>query len=345
MITVASFYFALKEFSYLRLLFAAFWFGIGTILHVYEGVTFLFIGMGVIFVLWRKHYPVRDGLLTLAACTVSVAAATLWQISLYHSSGIVVPAWRAQAIYFSELVLAYPLAWGLIAWGVGDYWRKASFKECFLLGWVLGCTILTLSGPFYPYPDRGTLTLQVPLYIIAGAIFFTHNSRVRLPALLVALFVLGATPAFALRAVWMNSSYSSHPSGAPPAYLWMSPEHREIADLLRERAKENDVLLVDKSNFEWRTDDLWLAPEFDGKLYCGHVGLTIDYDRKREETNRFFAGGTASERAQFLQTAGVRYVYVSAKQNPSQFEQVPGLVILRTNVVGTLFEYVAGIPK
>jgi len=56
----------------------------------------------------------------------------------------------------------------------------------------------------------------------------------------------------------------------------MSIEHREIVDLLRHRASPKDVLIVDKSEVPWKTDDLWLAPEYPGKLYCGHFFLTAD---------------------------------------------------------------------
>jgi len=45
---------------------------------------------------------------------------------------------------------------------------------------------------------------------------------------------------------------------------------------------------VDKSEVPWKTDDLWLAPEYPGKLYCGHFFLTADYEQKCAKVVRFF---------------------------------------------------------
>jgi len=337
---IGSFYLALKAFSYPRWLLTAALFGAATVLHVYDGVTLLAIGTGVTFVLWRKRYPLRPALLTLAACALSVGATILWQMTLIHSSGISITPWRADAVYASELILAYPIAWGLIAWGVGEYWRRASFQEVFLLGWALGCTALTLSGPFYPYPDRGTLTLQIPLYIIAGKIFFARQSRVPIAYAAVAIVVLGATPSYVLYKEWLISNFSNHPDGSPPPYVWMRPEHKQLIATLERTASPNDVLVVDKADVPWKTDDLWLAPSYPGKLYAGHYFRTVNYPRKREETNRFFATGSADEKAEFLRKAGVRFVYVNtAKQDRVSFERVPGLVPIVVTSVGSLFEY------
>jgi hypothetical protein len=337
---IGTFYLALKDFSYPRWLLTAALFGATTVLHVYDGITLLAVGMGVTFVLWRKRYPLRPALLTLGVCTLSVGAAILWQMALVNSSGISISPWRADAIYASELILAYPIAWGLIAWGVGGYWRRATFQEIFLLGWALGCTALTLSGPFYPYPDRGTLTLQIPLYIIAGKIFFARYSRVPIVLAGIAIMVLGATPAYVLYKQWLITNFSDHPDGSPPPHVWMSPEHKRLVETLEHRALANDVLVVDKADVPWKTDDLWLAPSFPGKLYAGHYFQTVDYSRKREETNHFFAAGNPEEKAEFLRKTGVRFVYVnSAKQDPVSFESVPGLVPIVVTSVGSLFEY------
>ncbi len=199
--------------------------------------------------------------------------------------------------------------------------------------------MLTLSGPFYPYPDRGTLTLQIPLMIVAGAIYFSWRPRVTPRHALVAVALLGATPIWQVKRLLTNMSFAHHPSGAPPAYTWMSPAHQELVAALRRGATENDVLIVDKSRVPWRTDDLWLTQGFPGKLYAGHYALTPDYARKRDEVNAFFAGADPAGGAEFLHRAGITFVFVRQDQNPSRFARIPGLQPVAGNSVGTLFRF------
>jgi len=339
LLAVGTFYFALRKLSYLSVVIAALCFGGVTVLHIYDGITLLAIGAGVSFLLWRKKFPMVPPLMTMLACSVAVGAAALWQVWLYRSSGVQLPPWRADSIYVSELALAYPIAWLLILVGLGDYWRTARFNETFLLGWSLGCVALTLSGPFYPYPDRGALTLQIPIYIIAGAIYFSRYTRVRRVHVVLAILVLSATPAYKLRNQWINTTISAHPTGGPPPYTWMSPEHRAMVDVLAEMATEDDVLLVDKTEVPWRTDDLWLTLGFPGKLYAGHYALTVDYDRKRAAVSQFYRDPVAEDAVGFLQSSGVRFVFVDAAGDPSRFNVIPGLVPLQRSSFGTLFAY------
>ncbi|HXG45872.1 MAG TPA: hypothetical protein VNJ71_14065 [Gemmatimonadales bacterium] len=339
LLAIVALYRAVAHFTVPRLLAAGLAFGAATVLHIYDGVTLVFIAAGVVAVLRLRGLPVRHAAITLAVCAAAAGAAILWQMLLYRHSGLRIPDWRAQSIYASELALAYPLAWGLLAWGLGRYWRTAGLKECFLLGWILGCTVLTLSGPFYPYPDRGTLTLQIPLTIVAGAIYFSWRPRVAPSHALLAVALLAATPIWQVKRLLTNMSFSHHPSGAPPAYTWMSPDHQELVTALRRQATEHDVLIVDKSRVPWRTDDLWLTQGFPGRLYAGHYALTPDYARKREEVNTFFAEADPVKGAEFLRRAGVTIVFVRRDQEPARFERIPGLHRLAGNAVGTLFVY------
>lgn len=123
----------------------------------------------------------------------------------------------------------------------------------------------------------------------------------------------------------------------------MSPAHREIVDTLRDRASEDDVLLVDKSDFPWKTDDLWLAPEYPGKFYCSHFFLTVDYERKRAEVVSFFRSYDPEEQAAFLRKRKVRFLYVEAKKDPQRFNRIPGLMLVKSTSIGSLFEYIDGV--
>jgi len=329
-------YSTFRKPSIWRVLLTAGLYVLATLLHVYEGITLIMITASITFLLWRKGLLSRSVLITSASVTLSVAACMAFQFLLYRSSGLPVSPWRAINILTSILLIAYPLAWVVIAWGIMEYWRKAAFKECFLLGWILGCTILTLSGPFYPYPDRGTVTLQIPLYIVAGAIYFSRFRRITPIAALIVIVLLGATPVWAVRAWWNQTTFSPD-----RPYIWMSAEHREMVDLLQQRASEKDLLMVDKSAFDWQTDDLWLVPEYPGIPFPGHFFLTVDYERKRAEAVDFF-GSTSEEQEAFLRDRGIRFLYVPAEQDPERFERVRGLVLVNAASIGSLFEYTGG---
>jgi hypothetical protein len=146
---------------------------------------------------------------------------------------------------------------------------------------------------------------------------------------------LGATPAWALKHRLKNAMFSPD-----KPYMFLSAERNELVDILKRRAGKDDALIVDKSKEPWETDDLWLGPDYPGKLYCGHFFLTVDYERKRSEVARFFSD-PPEKQAAFLQERRIRYVYVEAKDGPSRFERVPGLALLKATSIGSLFEYTA----
>lgn len=339
---VWAFYRAVSSFSIARALLASFVFGAATLLHIYDGVTLVFIAAGVVFVMWLRKLPVRGALITAALCAVAVGAAILWQLLLYRGSGIPIPDWRADSIYFSELALAYALAWGLIAWGLARYWRTAGTRECFLLGWALGCTVLVLSGPFYPYPDRGNLTLQIPLMIVAGTVYFSWRSRVSVPHALLAAAILLPGLFWKIPRRLSNVDFDQQPRESPWAYTWMSPDHQALVGTLRENATEDDALIVSKFRPPWRTDDLWLTLGFPGRLYAGHYAVTPEFDSKREEVNAFFE--EPAENRELLEREGIRFVYVREDEDVEKFERLPGLRPLRKTSIGTLFEFTPHAP-
>jgi hypothetical protein len=334
--SVLSLYLALKSFSRIRLLVTAFLYAATTVLHVYEGILLLAITVGIGLLIWRKGLINPSAFIIMWIAALSAAAALAWQAVLYRSSGLPPPSWRGPSGLVSSLLIAYPIAWILIAWGFPAYWQKAGLKECFMLGWALGCVAIVLSAPFYPYPLRGTMTLQIPLYVIAGSIFFARFPRVTWQAALVGILVLGAAPAVLLgQQLVFNRFVTNEPE------VFMSADNRGMVNVLRERASPEDVLIVDKSEDPTKTDDLWLAPEYPGKLYCGHFFLTVDYERKCGEVNGFF-GSTPVEQAEFLKANKIRYLYVRAAQSPDRFQRVPGLVLLKSASIGSLFEYTGG---
>jgi hypothetical protein len=333
---VLSLYAALRRFSAWRAGLAALLFAAMTLIHVYESVTLLAIAAAVAALCWRKGVAARPALLTAAACTAATLAVLVWLHLLQRGSGLPMPAWRGSPVLLATLLMAYPLAWGLMAWGLRDYWRTAGVPECFLLGWALGCLAVTMSAPFYPYPARGALTLQIPLFLIAGTIYFGRAARVSAAGTVLALALLAPTPLLMLRGQWREGTFRTN---AP--YAFLGPEHRATIDALRERAAPGDLLLVDKSGSVLEHDDLWLAPEFPGRHYSAHFFLTVDYARKRDRAARFFQG-TPGEQETFLRREHVDFLYVPAWRDPKRFAAIPGLTVVKETSLGTLYEFTDG---
>jgi len=330
---VASLYLVIRRPSLGLGLLTVCLFSLVTIVHIYEGITLLAIAACVTVLIWRKGLNPKVATAVLAALVVCVSAILMVLFYLHDTSRAPLPSWRGQAIVPLTLILGFPLGWALLLPALSRYWKDARLDQCFLLGWLSGCLILTLSGPFYPYPDRGTMTLQIVIYVMAGAIYFSRHSRVPLLGAAVLVIFLGATPALVLYREWRDTSFSPK----VPA-VFMGPEHRAIVRALAERSTENDVLLVNKSKQPWETDDLWLGPDFPGKLYCGHFFLTKNYEFKRGAVARFFES-SSEQRREFLRNEGIRFLYVDAGESANQFLKIPGLTLLESNSVGALFEY------
>lgn len=175
---VLSLYFLLRRFSAGRLLPTALLYSATTLVHVYEGPLLILITTGVALLCWRKRLLDRRKLVAIGACVLAAAMTLGGLAGLLRASGLPLTSFNQGAVSPLFLLVAYPIACLLIPFGLGQYWRKAGLEGCFLLGWALGCIAHLFSGQFYPYAIRGTMTLQIPLYITAGAMYFSGRSRV-----------------------------------------------------------------------------------------------------------------------------------------------------------------------
>ena len=167
--------------------------------------------------------------------------------------------------------------------------------------------------------------MQIPLTISAAAIWFSRH-RLGWQAIVVAVLLMGSSPAMQLHARWQSSNFDrSEP------HKFLGPDHRSIIAALRQRATTSDVLVAG------RRDKLWLAPEYPGRHYAGHFFLTVDFQRKQSEVDNYYRAPEGENR--FLSRNQVRFLYVSQRQKPERFRSIPGLVPIRETAVGTLFEY------
>jgi hypothetical protein len=324
--SMLTLYLTLERFSWVRVIVMGLLFSATALVHFFEGPLLLFVTSCVAAFCWHKKVAVRPALTALIVGAVAVAITNGTQALLYSQFGLPGSWQRFFNILVATLLISFPVGWLVIATGLATYWRNAGLRECFLLGWLSGCLILTLSGPFNPEPDRGTMTMQVPVYLIAGAIYFSRWKKVTALAAAVAVATLAVTPAWALAKRWQESFFTdSEP------YKFMSAEHDAVLDLLRHRASKSDVLLADEPEL------LWLAPEYQGRHYCGHWFLCVNYQAKKEQRNQFFAG-TPEDQLAFLTREKIRFVFVSPENHPDRFSGNPHLVPLKSTGIGSLFE-------
>jgi hypothetical protein len=240
-------------------------------------------------------------------------------------SGLPAPTWRGETIVFSVVVLSYPLVFGLLLWGFGRYWRDADLDRVFLVGWALGCAALTLAGPFFPYPDRGTMTLQIPLYIIAAGIWFSRRQRVGWPGALVVVLLMGSTLVNSARS-WEERTVFD----AAESHKWLSPDHAQAIVPLR-GAERTHVLVADQPNLRW------LAPEYPGLHYAGHFFLTVNFAAKQAALARFYGEMDAAGRRAFLDEWGADWLFVDDSHDAAAFAAIPGVRATATGGAGTLF--------
>jgi hypothetical protein len=327
---VASLYFTFRRPCWKWTLVTAALYSAITLLHVYESITLLCITAGVVLMYYAKGLRLQQKLIAPVVATIATVSslAVLW--TLHQRGGLPMTSWRADHILFASLVIAHPLAWMVIAKYLGEYWRRADETDIFLLGWMLGCVALTLSAPFYPWTDRGTMTLAIPVYVIAGRMYFAHRPRIGAMAALLVIAVMGLTPVWMIQKRWKTTGFDS----AKP-FMFLSGAHEQVLGALRDRAQPEDLLLADER------DLLWIAPEYPGRHYCAHFFLTVDYKQKQADVAAFFAGN-AQEQASFLREKDIRYVFVGAQRDPIRFSAVPGLRMVTATRVGSLFEFGGG---
>lgn len=325
-LAVFALYGTLRRFTPLRLAGTAALFAFGTLLHVYEGLTLLVIAGSIVALSAVKRMaPARTLLLTMAALSGAVVLTILPIWVLVKQSGLPAPTWRGETLVFSVLVLSYPVAFGLLLWGFGRYWRDADLERVFLVGWALGCAALTLAGPFFPYPDRGTMTLQIPLYIIGAGIWFSRRPRVGWAAATVLVLLLGSTAANLIR-TWQERTEFD----AAESHKWLSADHARAIAPLR-GADRTDVLVADQPNLRW------LAPEYPGLHYAGHFFLTVDFTAKQAELTRFYGEMDTAERRAFLDRWGADWLFVDDAHDAAAFAAIPGVRTAAAGEAGTLF--------
>jgi hypothetical protein len=317
-----------------RLAIAAAVFAFGTFLHIYEGLTLLAITWGALAaVAFRDAAPRRTLLVTGAVCTGAVVLTLLPIFMIARQSGLPTPSWRGETLVFSVFVLAYPLALGLLVWGFGRYWREAGVDEAFLVGWAVACAAIVLSGPFFPYPDRGTMTLQIPLFLIGAGIWFARRPRVGPLAAVVVVLLLGSTPFYIAKRQIARTAFDPAES-----FKWIGPAEQRVLSALRERASRTDVLVADQPSLRW------IAPVYPGVHYAGHFFLTVDFGRKQEALRRFYESANDAERRAFLDEWGVRWLFVDERYDAESFVRLPGVTLVERTPAGSLFEVARTAP-
>jgi hypothetical protein len=237
------------------------------------------------------------------------------------------PDWRGNPVLPAMFLLGYPAQLLVVIPGLRRYWQEATLADLFLLGWTAGCVLLTFAGPFYPWPARGLMTLQIPLAILAAAIYFRQRIRMPVWHIVVALLLLGLTPFQVVRNMGHRLRFRSN-----VPYMWLSPGQQQILTALEQDGRASDVLAANPKEV------VWLAPEYPGRHYAGHFFLAVDFARKRQELEQL-SDDSIEARERFLRSRGITLLYVAPDQRPETYSGMPGLTPLVRNDAGALFRF------
>lgn len=299
--------------------------------HIHQFVLLSLIFAGIAIALLSRGLLERRHIISLLLIAGAGLVVAGWVGSLEHRSGFPLPEWRTNAEPVSVVLLGFPVAFGLMVWGLRRYWLAAGLRECVFLGWILGCLLLTASGPYYPFPLRGLLTIQLPMVLVAAGIYFAHRSRLSRAAMAVIL-ILGVSMILATVPTRLRNS-RFRPSRT---LSWLTPAHDAVIATLKQVAGPSDVLLVNAP------DRLWLAPAYPGVMYVAHGFLTTRFPDKQFRLDRFLEDSNSVRQGQFLEGAQVRFLYIDSSARPERFHLIPGLRPILEERCGTLFEYTLG---
>lgn len=323
--SVLLLYRAIEKPTAVRLSVAAALAAFTGVVHLHSGLSVVVIAAGIAWMCHVGRQHAREALVALVIVGGAAVAGVAAQALLMGPGGLPTPPWRARPIEPSVLFLAYTLQWIMAAWALTKLWSRPSLGTCALTGWVIGCLVYTFSGPFWMYPDRGTMSLIIPITILGGLGYFATRPRPTAMALVVGAFFLLVTP------VWTIAHEISSAAFLPTLNAkFVNADHDAIVAAAKARAGRDDLLLADEPSL------LWLGPEYPGMHYCGHFFLTVDYDRKQAEVTQFYKDDAAAQEA-FLRAHGVKYLFVATRNAPASYAGRPGLVPVVANSVGTLF--------
>lgn len=314
-----------QEYSRRRLAWVVILFAAATILHVYEGITLMAITIGVVGICTLRGLSRRHALVILASTGVTVGICLVGALAMQQAANFPTPTWRGMTVPPVIVLLAYPVVWLLVAIGGFRFWQEADRREAFLVGWAAGCLALVLAGPFFPYPDRGTMTLQIPLYLVAGTIYFQLWQRVR--AVHVALLIALCSPTMLLmglrwKQAWFNPAHT---------HKWVRPEHTRVIRTLADQSTPADLLVAGEEALRW------LGPEYSGRHYAGHFFLTINYSEKQRAMQEFFDSRDVAAQERFLSESGATRLFVETRRDPEHFRKLGTLTPLIAEDVGVLF--------
>ena len=310
-------------------------FALTTLVSIYHGVTIIAVMAAVCLVFRIRGHDWRHWLkvLVVGGCVVCLVA--IWEVLKWKSAGLPLPEWGGKYIFFAVVVVGYPFVFLTAPMGGADFVKNADADDSFIAGWATGLLAIVLSSPFYRHPIRGTVTLAIPLAIIACRIYFRNRRQVSFGHAATAMVLMIGLPLQLAYGLKRDSEFRPDRT-----YIWINQHHKDVIGYLREHADESDLLLVDRRRAPWQTDDRWLAPAFRGRMYSGNYFLTPNHSAKRGGVIQFYHQMDSLTRATFLEQSKIRWVFAGPENDLPKLRNTPGLVLRLSFPEGSLLEYI-----
>jgi hypothetical protein len=286
------------------------------VLYPYEIIPVILI---LLLFAIAAFYQRRDSLLTLLAPIAFAVSALIIAGAYYAFTARSDPFW--EITYVAQNALPSPSLIELIA-GLGLLLPLAivAIMKSSLTGLPMrpfiqllviwfGVKLIFLYLPF-SFQSRFSLGLYIPAAVLAviglHQVFIPWLIRQRQfkdpprLALFIRRMVIGAS----ILSTFMALTNYFLTTQNFPAYFWVSDSEAAAAEWLAENSAESDLILS-----SYQTGN-YLPRVIAGKVFLGHLYITVDPQRKAHLTATFFAEDTSDEwRQNFVEEWGVTHIY------------------------------------
>jgi len=270
------------------------------------------------------------------AALVGVAPAAgflLWQMR----TNPVFEAWARQNLLLSPSMLAYLAGFGVVVvlaisgLVILGHRRQRTAADWLIIGWVAITAVMVNSGPVISFERRCIEGLHIPLSLLA-AIGITgwlmpwlqrrwHLGQRRAGQVAMAALLVCILPTnIRLLADASVSREALIPTDWVEAFGWLAHNTAPQDCVLASPLVGNHLA--------------WLAVR---PVYVGHTQLTIDFERKAEQVERFFDARTpAARREKLLAESGCRWVMAQNSERQSA-DELPDLQRVYSNATVSIY--------
>lgn len=295
--------------------------------------------------LWRRWWSWLSGGYLILSALICLPA--FWHnVRLYTLDGVW-RLWQTQAPPPTPPLTAFVLGYGflLILAAVGSYdlfrpGGSASHQAQLLVLWVVSIFIIMFAPipPLEAIQVRFSEGLHIPIAILAAhglSVISTRKNGRIMPSTRVWLPVL----IFLSLSNWLMLASAMWRVSVPEAPWFYTQDEVAVMRWLDSHSQPSDVVLT----LNWTGN--YLPVQANVHVYVGHLYETIDYQKKVERSEAFFANRLNEAEAQaFLQENRVTWVFIGQQEAATPFQPDTQPYLTRAFAQGHSAVYRVNLP-